>query len=555
MSAGKLSDLVQRAGRWLGLAQDPPQLHTSSVVSDRFDAMTWRDTFDQARALGELAEDLGEHHHYTGDLLSDAFLAAYKASPTLRERQEMDPSRLVNHQVIDSLMTSPEFVELRRETMGDPYAAAMAVLAQGRGMRTILERAEQAQAAADQARKRAEQCRDAAAQVEAALQRAVENAAQAAGDEGADQPSNADQPVSAEDEQAVLDAIENAERAEAAARSAADGAARALSIAAPAIRTASRAAVAKAAGQAAETAALMRAWGVEPGQLQRMSFTERTHLATRLRGSRLGRFAELIGRFRRMASGERARRIEHAPGELVGITLGDDLSRLIPSELVNVGIPALRPVFATKYAEAALMIYDSRGEESSGQGAIVACVDCSGSMATPISTDGTTGEAWAKACALALLDQAREAKRDFVGILFSSKREVRLFRFPASQPADISQVVTFAEHFFNGGTDYEAPLSAATEVLREQYSREGQQRGDIVFITDGEAKVSETWMRGWLEAKEALEFRTFGIAIGTDVALARATQALGVLDALCDNLRTVTDLTDTHVAAELFRLV
>jgi uncharacterized protein with von Willebrand factor type A (vWA) domain len=32
---------------------------------------------------------------------------------------------------------------------------------------------------------------------------------------------------------------------------------------------------------------------------------------------------------------------------------------------------------------------------------------------------GVTWEAWAKACVLALLDQARAGKRDFVGILFS----------------------------------------------------------------------------------------------------------------------------------------
>jgi hypothetical protein len=33
-----------------------------------------------------------------------------------------------------------------------------------------------------------------------------------------------------------------------------------------------------------------------------------------------------------------------------------------------------------------------------------------------------TGEAWAKACTLTLLDQARAGKRDFAGILFSSAR-------------------------------------------------------------------------------------------------------------------------------------
>ena len=54
--------------------------------------------------------------------------------------------------------------------------------------------------------------------------------------------------------------------------------------------------------------ALMRAWGVEPGQLERMPFEQRARLAQRLSSGRLGRFAQLIGRFRQMAFGGRARK-------------------------------------------------------------------------------------------------------------------------------------------------------------------------------------------------------------------------------------------------------
>lgn len=95
---------------------------------------------------------------------------------------------------------------------------------------------------------------------------------------------------------------------------------------------------------------LMRAWGVGSGELERMPYARRARLAERLRAGRLARWAELIGRFRQMADGERARKVESATGELVGVTLGDDLSRLIPSELANLGLPGLRAVFAARYA-------------------------------------------------------------------------------------------------------------------------------------------------------------------------------------------------------------
>ncbi|MFD8385242.1 VWA domain-containing protein [Streptomyces sp. NPDC059679] len=537
----KLKDLASRAGRWLGLAQSPPEPKaTGAVVADRFDQMAWHETHDQAPALQELAEELNERYDYTDDLLRDVFLAAYKVTPQVRGRAEMAPSRRVNHQVITSIMTSPEFEELHRETAGNPYAAAMAVLAQADALRRTLEDSRTAREQAQQAKETEDAAQEAAHAVAEALQQATE----AADEEGA---------VPDEEADAVGQAIGRAEDADREAEQAAQKAAQALAAAAPGIRGAVRRALAEAADATREEAALMRAWGVEPGQLERMPFEQRAQLAQRLRSGRLGRFAELIGRFRQMAFGERARRVENAPGELVGITLGDDLSRVIPSELIHLGIPAMRPVFAARYAEARLMLYDSRGEQPTGQGAIIACVDCSYSMDTPADGQpgGITGEAWAKAAALALLDQARQTKRDFVGILFASQDEVSVHRFPADQPAPIADVIEFAEHFYGGGTDYQAPLSAAVELLEAEFNDAGRQRGDIVMITDGQCDITEEWMRTWTAAKHALDFRCFGIAIGNGPA----TGPGSVLDALCDNLRSLDDLTDPHAVADIFRMI
>ncbi len=103
-----------------------------------------------------------------------------------------------------------------------------------------------------------------------------------------------------------------------------------------------------------------------------MDFGQRARLAERLRSGRPGEFAKLIGRFRRMAAKQRARKTERAPGELVGIETGDDLARLIPSELASLGVPAMHGVFAARYAEGRLFVYEQRGEVESGLGAIIA---------------------------------------------------------------------------------------------------------------------------------------------------------------------------------------
>ncbi|WP_415852307.1 VWA domain-containing protein, partial [Streptomyces albus] len=346
----------------------------------------------------------------------------------------------------------------------------------------------------------------------------------------------------------VRGAVDAAETAEAAARQAAGDAAQATAAAAAGIRASVRSAAAKAASAARREAALMRTWGVSPGELERLPFDQRARLAERLRTGRLAQWAELIGRFRQLARGERARRVENATGELVGVTLGDDLSRVIPSELAHLGLPELRAVFAARFAAGELMLYDTRGEENSGRGAVIACVDTSHSM-YEAGPGGVTREAWAKACALALLDQARHAKRDFVGILFSSADRLKVFRFPADRPAGIVQALDFAETFLGGGTSYQTPLSVAGQLLREEFDDAARARGDIVLITDDECGVTDEWLRGWEETKRLLGFRVFGVAVGAP----DAAGAGSVLETLCDDLRSVEDLTDVQAAAGLFR--
>nr|WP_234314138.1 VWA domain-containing protein [Streptomyces sp. NBRC 109706] len=520
---------MRRAGPWLG-GPAAPARETAAVVADPFDLMTWRDTCARSAGLRDLARELAARHAHSGDLLADVFLAAYQARPRLRDRAALDPSRLVNHQITAALLDSSEFAELRRQSVGDPYVAALAVLVLAAALRRLLDRS-------GDARQRAEEAARALLDAERAAN-AVPRALQ-----------------TAESRQAVkaaktIKAVEAAEAAADAARRAASGLEQSLDAAAPGVRATARVAAAEAAEAARAEAALTRAWGVGPGELARLPFDRRARLAERLRTGRLARWAELIGRFRQMAEGERARRVENTTGELVGVTLGDDLSRVVPAELVNLGAPALRAVFAARYAAGELMVYDNVGERSTGRGAVVACVDTSHSM-YEAGPGGVTREAWAKACALALLDQARHTGRDFVGILFSAADRIRVFRFPAGAPADIAGVLDFAETFLGGGTSYQAPLTVAGELLAEEFDDAARARGDIVLITDDECEVGEEWMRDWSRAKQRLDFRVFGVAVGAP----RAAEAGSVLDALCDNLRTVDDLTDVHAAADLFRVL
>ncbi|MGH3409301.1 MAG: hypothetical protein ACRDRJ_43435, partial [Streptosporangiaceae bacterium] len=312
------------------------------------------------------------------------------------------------------------------------------------------------------------------------------------------------------------------------------------------LRAAARKAAADAAEQARQEAALMDAWGVGPGELQRMDFEQRRRLAERLRSGRIAHLAQLIGRFRRMAAGERAHRVEGVPGELTGVTLSGDLSRLIPSEMATLAIPAARAAFAARLAENRLLTYRTTGTDRTGQGAIIAVLDSSGSMEAA-HAGGITREAWSKALALSLLDQARAGHRDMVVIYFGSADELQVFRFPAGRVPAIGDVVEMAEWFFDGGTDFEAPLGAAADLLVEEFSQAGKQGGDIAFVTDGVCGVSEEFMASWQARKAQAGFRVFGVSL--------ARQPGAVLTALCDNVRGIDDLADPAVVADMFRVI
>lgn len=531
MALVKLKELAARAGQWLGLSAPAPAA-TTAVPGDRFDDMTWDETRDQAPVLGELTEELGQRHSYAEDLVRDLFTALYKAAPQVREVHEMQPSRRVNRQIIASVLGTPEFAELHRETAGDQYAAAMGVIAQAGQLRQMTEQARQAQDAAD---------------AEAAARQAVVQAAETARQAMALAASaaDADGNVPGAEADAARRALDRAEQAEQAAGLAAGNARQARAAAGSGFRAAARQGSGQAARQAREEAALMDAWGVSAGERQRLGFEQRRQLTERLRSGRLSRFASLIGRFRRMAAGERARRIEGAPGVLTGVTLSGNLGALIPSELAALGIPAARAAFAARLAESRLLTYKTTGRDRAGKGAVVAVVDSSGSM-NHEHADGITREAWSKALVLSLLDQARAGRRDLVVIYFGSETELQVFRFPAGQPVRVLDVIEMAEFFFDGGTDFEAPLGVAAELLAGDTGPD-RQGGDIVFITDGVCGVSGQFKAAWREHKQQAGFRAYGISL--------AARPSPVMTELCDNVRGIEDLTEPALLADMFRVI
>lgn len=533
-----LKDMISKAKSFLG-AKPIVGTATDAVRADRYDKMLFQEILDEVPPIRDLVDELGGKYDYAEQMVADALNQFWQSDPQVRSQSAMDVGYLTNHAVATDIKSAPETAETRTYTQHDKYGAAMATIAVGGKIREFLKKNKELQEEQEKA-KQAQQEQDAANQ---AAQDAQDAAEAEAGEYDGEGPLTAGQ-------QAALDALQAALDAAAAAAVVADQATEDAQGAAKAAQTALRApireAVKDAGDELAEEAEMLRAWGVDPGELQQMNFSERADLARMLRSNRLNKFRALIGRFRMMAAAQRSRKIEFARDEVYSTEMSDRLPDVIGSEFAHLANKHTRLDFLTRLAEGQLLSRKYRGDEKVGQGAIIFLCDNSGSMSICDST-GMTREAWAKAFMLAMLDQARAAKRDFVGINFSSRGEQRVWRFPAGK-CELRDVIEMTEHFFGGGTDFEQPLDKAMDILEAEFNETGKQRADLVLCTDDDCRVSIEWQKRYQARKDRLGFRTFGIAVGM-------ANPGGALTALSDNVRAVTEFADPTSVADIMRVV
>jgi uncharacterized protein with von Willebrand factor type A (vWA) domain len=282
----------------------------------------------------------------------------------------------------------------------------------------------------------------------------------------------------------------------------------------------------------------MASMGLGAGADAKVAADKRLELGERLmRSKKLRLLAKLVGAFREVALEARRRRIARQSEELHAVNVGRALERLLPSELLGVRTGTgtrfgrgLHLDFLRRLVEGQLLEYQL--DASAERGPMVVCVDGSGSMSG-------SKELWAKAVALTLMDIARRERRRCLALSFSSGSPPAEFEFLGKTGARAraavrdEEVLRFAEHFPGGGTSFEEPLRRAVEAVAAGRYR----RGDIVFISDGEADVSAKLLDELAAKKKKYKFEIHGILVDVG-ASAGAT-----LVRFADDMRKISDLT------------
>lgn len=300
-------------------------------------------------------------------------------------------------------------------------------------------------------------------------------------------------------------------------------------------------AVLSAAEQAAmekadETAQILLSWGTDPGNMR--PDTLNGQLLKKVRqNEQLVKISQYLGRLREMMRMKRKNATVYGRGEKYGLELGNRLRSVLSSEFGPLAAPETIPLFLRKYQRGALLQHQRREKVCKGQGDKIVCLDESGST----MQHGGDNAAWGKAVAYALLDVTGFHRRNFALIHFSDEDDFRTDIFRPGQYAP-EDVLTSASTFLDGGTDYETPLREAFRLMETGEFRQA----DVVFITDGECRVSEPFVQELRKKKAAMEFTITGILMD------QATPGMKfTLAPFCDEIYRISELGGQQVAERL----
>jgi uncharacterized protein with von Willebrand factor type A (vWA) domain len=514
---------------------------------DAFSALRYLRHRESVPRLPELEEQGQTVIPGSEGVLADLYHSLWDPEPSLKEESETPTDRRYWRSMLGEAMTSSAFAELHSATQLSELKSVLGTIGMGETIlalvpeedRKKLEELAQAQAEADHAQAQVDE-----AQAEAdALAKMAEQAGQAESGQPSDQQSDGEpqsgqgqsapsqsgspsgQPSSGmgqlTPEQAqelanqLAEATAQAKAKTDVAKAKAEEAQLEADIkaeelmgqpgsaeAANKLRELARigqSALQKAQTEVKEVSETIETWGLEEAGLTQQGIPEALDIMSRMRRNEsFKKFAAILGRIRKIAARKARARIAGEGARISATETGRDLKRAHSSELVALVHPALRIKALERWTRGELRLHGERKREKLGHGPVIVLEDASGSM------DGVKQQ-WAKATTLALAYYAKLQKRSFGWAMFDYS--VKLSRIYPKGQMSATELLEIAEARAGGGTNFEAPLLKALEMIRT----EGLSKADIVLITDGECAVSDAFLKEFLATKQALEINVITV--------------------------------------------
>jgi len=508
----------------------PDKGSKNSIRTDKWDDKIRGSIEDQMREFVIATKDLESVTPTAIEAMQDAFLALYKVKPHVKDNNEMRASYKINNAVLKELHGMKDYEDLHNTVMGDAIGAGLSSVSMEPELENLFRKMQDEVEQSEQIEKMLQE-QEAG---EGAMNALKEQLEAGEGDEDTQDKLDALQDGLDQLDQNIQDASDNLDDS--------------LEQKAPLIAKGLSDAV-KDAQEEAQAMSDAQGWGLHGGSFQQVDPQVRMELAKKLQSPAFKKMAEIFGRLQRVAFRAQTTTIPTVPEEVYDITMGNDMAKILPTELMLMDDEVMQYDFFRKFCEESLMIYDLKGDDEVSQGPIIVLEDCSASMSGDRSI-------WAKGIALALLKIAAMQNRGFTVIQFAGAGQRRIWDFDTSGDVvkltrdDIvlegfNAILAYAESSMSGGTDFMGPLGDALEVMNKEFDESGSTKSDIVFITDGEANVTDTFKENWESESERLEFSTYGIAI--------AQSYFKTLESLCTKVTGLKELNDPQKLASIFK--
>ncbi|MFD1929527.1 VWA domain-containing protein [Sporosarcina siberiensis] len=239
--------------------------------------------------------------------------------------------------------------------------------------------------------------------------------------------------------------------------------------------------------------------GSGEAELKKIPLRDQLALAEKIASTKkMKEIAEWAGRFKQVVR-KKQKTKRSTSMERSGVTLGNHIERLLPMELGFYIHPLTRKDFLRRFVDGQTMQYEQKGREVLGKGPIILCLDQSGSM--------DKLDAQSKGFTLALMSIAKKQRRNFCLILFSTRTQVLTYGKGSIKSSDM---ITLAQTFLGGGTDFTLALTQAVNTINESAFKEA----DLIFVTDGEDCLENLFLEEFVKQKKEKEFNVLSLVIG-----------------------------------------
>lgn len=483
----------------------------SVINTDSFDRERFAKLTELSPKLGNLVEKQLKENRDFPSLMGDLWASLYKMKPAMKEFEEgQQPKRQINHQLINRVFADEQFEQMRKITTLDDFSAAIGSMrlnekvyqwlaeqkAKSQELQSLMQQLIEKQKQMESQQKKQDQTKQ--------RQQDAQDSGDTSEQKKADSQAKRDQKKMDSMQQELSDIQIQIQQQLSQALQGEGGDSFSQAIQAASSET----------QESKEDLQNLLSGGSGSsggdGEMKKVPLRDQIALAEMLReNKKMREIAEWAGNFKAIA--RKKQKSKHTESlDRSGMTLGDDVERLLPQELGMMLKDSTKIDFLRRYAEGQTMMYSPKGKETLGKGPIIICLDQSGSMK---HLDNQS-----KGFVLALAMIAKKQRRDFAVIPFSNK--VKSEFFYGKGKISPAQLVTLATSFQGGGTQYGPPLERAKSIILNQ---KRYKKADILFVTDGDPDdtgllANKEWQKNFQQFKKDTDTSVLSLLIGSGLS-------------------------------------